>query len=172
MSAVTGPAAIIIGLPGAGKSTVGRLVAEALGVGFRDSDSDVEAAAGEPIADIFISHGEEHFRALERAAVRAALAEHTGVLALGGGAILDPDTQADLADRRVVHLEVSLAAASPRVGLSASRPLLIGSPRKQWLALAEARRPIYSALAQITVDTDGLTPAQVADQVLAELGQR
>ncbi|WP_156250605.1 shikimate kinase [Pseudactinotalea terrae] len=172
MSAVTGPAAIIIGLPGAGKSTVGRLVAEALGVGFRDSDSDVEAAAGEPIADIFINHGEEHFRALERAAVRAALAEHTGVLALGGGAILDPDTQADLADRRVVHLEVSLAAASPRVGLSASRPLLIGSPRKQWLALAEARRPIYSALAQITVDTDGLTPAQVADQVLAELGQR
>src|SRR5690606_8752500 len=108
-------------------------------------------------------HGEEHFRALERAAVRAALAEHTGVLALGGGAILDPDTQADLADRRVVHLEVSLAAASPRVGLSASRPLLIGSPRKQWLALAEARRPIYSALAQITVDTDRLTPAQVAD---------
>jgi shikimate kinase len=161
MSAVTGPAAIIIGLPGAGKSTVGRLVAEALGVGFRDSDGD-----------IFINHGEEHFRALERAAVRAALAEHTGVLALGGGAILDPDTQADLADRRVVHLEVSLAAASPRVGLSASRPLLIGSPRKQWLALAEARRPIYSALAQITVDTDGLTPAQVADQVLAELGQR
>lgn len=172
MSAVTGPAAIIIGLPGAGKSTVGRLVAEALDVGFRDSDSDVEAAAGEPIADIFINHGEEHFRALERAAVRAALAEHTGVLALGGGAILDPDTQADLADRRVVHLEVSLAAASPRVGLSASRPLLIGSPRKQWLALAEARRPIYSALAQITVDTDGLTPAQVADQVLAELGER
>lgn len=172
MSAVTGPAAIIIGLPGAGKSTVGRLVAEALGVGFRDSDSDVEGTAGEPIADIFINHGEEHFRALERAAVRAALAEHTGVLALGGGAILDPQTQADLAGRRVVHLEVSLAAASPRVGLSASRPLLIGSPRKQWLALAEARRPIYTSLAQITVDTDGLTPAQVADRVLAELGQR
>jgi len=171
-SAHGGPAVIVIGLPGAGKSTVGQLLAAALGVGFRDTDADVEAAAGESISDIFLTHGEERFRALERAAVAAALAEHDGVLALGGGAILDTDTQADLAGHRVVHLQVSLAAASPRVGLSAARPLLVGSPRKQWLELAEARRPIYTALAQVTVDTDGKTPEQVVEQVLAALGER
>ncbi|WP_420114242.1 shikimate kinase [Pseudactinotalea sp.] len=168
----TGPAVVVIGLPGAGKSTVGRLLAEALGVEFRDTDHDVEAAAGTSISDIFLSEGEEAFRARERAAVVAALAEHPGVLALGGGAILDPVTQADLAGLRVVHLNVSLAAASPRVGLSAARPLLVGSPRKQWLELAEARKPIYRSLATISIDTDMLTPEQVVEQVLAELGER
>ncbi|GAB2624256.1 shikimate kinase [Pseudactinotalea suaedae] len=171
-SAQPGPAVIVIGLPGAGKSTVGQLLADALGVGFRDTDADVEAAAGESISDIFLTHGEERFRALERAAVVAALAEHDGVLALGGGAILDAHTQADLAGHRVVHLQVSLAAASPRVGLSAARPLLVGSPRKQWLELAEARRPVYTALAQVTVDTDGKTPEEVVEQVLLGLGER
>lgn len=166
------PRLILIGLPGAGKSTVGRVLADALGVTFRDTDDDVEAAAGESIADIFITHGEEHFRALERAAVVAALAEHDGVLALGGGAILDSRTRADLADRTVVHLDVSLASAAPRVGLSTARPLLVGSPRKQWLALAEQRKPIYASLATITVSTDGLTAEQVAERVLAELGER
>ena len=167
----TGPTLIVIGLPGAGKSTVGTLLAKELGVGFRDTDADVEAAAGEEISDIFLTHGEEHFRALERAAVVRALSEHDGVLALGGGAILDQDTQADLQDRRVVHLEVTLAAASPRIGLSGARPLLVGSPRKQWLVLAQARQPIYEALAQVSVSTDGRTPEQVVERVLAELGE-
>jgi shikimate kinase len=166
---VSGPVLVVIGLPGAGKSTVGRLLADALGVGFRDTDDDVEAAAGETIADIFVSRGEEQFRALERAAVVAALAEHDGVLALGGGAILDPQTQADLGGLSVVHLDVSLTAASPRIGLSGARPLLVGSPRKQWLVLAEARRPIYTSLARLSVSTDGRTPQEVAEQVLAEL---
>ena len=168
-SAKTGPVAVVIGLPGAGKTTVGTLLAEALGVGFRDTDVDVEQVAGTSIADIFLTEGEERFRELERAAVVAALAEHTGVLALGGGAILDAATQADLAGRRVVHLGVSLAAASPRVGLSAARPLLVGSPRKQWLALAEERKPIYTALATLSIDTDLLTPEQVVEQVLEGL---
>lgn len=171
-ASTTGPAAVVIGLPGAGKTTVGRLLAEALGVTFRDTDADVEATAGEEISDIFITHGEEHFRSLERGAVVAALAEHDGVLALGGGAVLDPRTQADLAGRRVVHLEVSLSAASPRIGLSASRPLLLGSPRKQWLELAEARKPIYASLATVVVSTDGRTPEQVVELVLAGLGER
>jgi len=166
---VSGPVLVVIGLPGSGKSTVGRLLADALGVGFRDTDDDVEAAAGETIADIFVSRGEDEFRALERAAVVSALAEHDGVLALGGGAILDPQTQADLGGHRVVHLDVSLAAASPRIGLSGARPLLVGSPRKQWLVLAEARRAIYTSLARVSVSTDGRTPQQVAEQVLAEL---
>ena len=104
-----------------------------------------------------------------RAAVVRALSEHDGVLALGGGAILDPQTQADLEGHRVVHLEVTLAAASPRIGLSGARPLLVGSPRKQWLVLAQARQPIYDALAQVSVSTDGRTPQEVAELVLAAL---
>lgn len=167
----TGPVAVVIGLPGAGKSTVGRLLAEALGVDFRDTDDDIERVAGTSISDIFLNEGEQEFRARERAAVVAALAEHTGVLALGGGAILDTDTQADLAGHQVVHLNVSLAAASPRVGLSAARPLLVGSPRKQWLTLAEQRKPIYRSLATISVDTDMLTPDQVVAEVRAAMEQ-
>lgn len=166
------PRVVVIGLPGAGKSTVGTLLAQALGVDFRDTDTDIENATGSSISDLFVSHGEEHFRALERAAVVAGLTDHDGVLALGGGAILDPDTQTDLADHTVLHLEVSLAAASPRIGLSGSRPLLIGSPRKQWLTLAQARQPIYTSLATVTVSTDGRTPEQVVDLVLHELGVR
>lgn len=166
------PAAVVVGLPGAGKSTVGRLLAEALGVSFRDTDADVERVAGESISDVFVTRGEEHFRALERAAVVAALAEHDGVLALGGGAVLDADTRADLAGHRVVLLQVSLSAASPRIGLSASRPLLMGSPRKQWLELAEARKPFYESVATVTVSTDGQTPEQVVQQVLTALGPR
>jgi shikimate kinase len=169
---VSGPRLVVIGLPGAGKSTVGRLLADALGVGFRDTDDDIETTSGTSISDIFVTHGEKHFRALERAAVVAALAEHDGVLALGGGAILDPDTQADLADVTVAHLDVSLAAASPRIGLSSSRPLLVGSPRKQWLRLAEARRPIYTRLASVSVATDGRTPEQVVAAVLEGLADR
>lgn len=168
---MTGPAVVLIGLPGAGKSTVGALVASALDVEFRDTDHDIEQSAGESIPDIFVNHGEAHFRRLERAAVAAALSEHTGVLALGGGAILDPDTRADLAACRVVHLAVSLAAASPRVGLSGSRPLLIGSPRKQWLTLAQERAPLYESVSQLRVDTDDLTPEQVSERVLAGLEQ-
>lgn len=169
---MSGPAAVVVGLPGAGKSTVGLLLADELGVAFRDTDADVERVAGESISDVFVTRGEEHFRALERAAVVAALAEHDGVLALGGGAVLDADTRADLAGHRVVHLQVSLSAASPRIGLSASRPLLMGSPRKQWLALAEARKPFYESVATVTVSTDGLTPEQVVQQVLTALGPR
>lgn len=169
---MTGPALVVVGLPGAGKSTVGRLVADALGVGFRDTDADVEALAGESIADLFVTRGEQHFRALERAAVVTALSEHDGVLALGGGAILDADTRADLAGHAVVLLQVSLSAASPRIGLSASRPLLVGSPRKQWLELAQARQPLYAEVATITVPTDDRTPEQVAADVLAQLEAR
>jgi shikimate kinase len=165
-----GPRLVVVGPPGAGKSTVGRLVADALGVGFRDTDADVEAAAGESIADIFVLHGEEDFRARERDAVVRALAEHDGVLAVGGGAVLDERTRADLRGRPVLHLEVSLASAAPRVGLTGSRPLLLGNPRKQWLELAQARLPLYAEVASITVSTDGRTPEQVRDAVLAELG--
>lgn len=167
---MSGPTLVLVGPPGAGKSTVGRLLAQAWGVPFRDTDDDVEVAEGRTIADIFIDSGEEHFRAAERAAVVRALAEHDGVLALGGGAVLDPDTQAELAGLAVVYLSVSLAAASPRVGLNANRPLLVGSPRRQWQLLMEARRGIYASLAAVEVSSDDRTPEQVRDAVLEQLG--
>lgn len=164
------PVAVVIGPPGSGKTTVGRLVAQRLGVGFRDTDADVETAAGKPVADIFVADGEPHFRELEREAVTTALATHDGVLALGGGAVLDEHTQSALAayvaaGGTVVFLDVSLAHAAPRVGFNQSRPLLLGNPRSRWAALMEARRPVYERVATLHVHTDARTPAQVAHEI-------
>lgn len=167
---MTRPRAVLIGPPGAGKSTVGEILARRWGVRVRDTDTDIVAATGQSIADIFLEEGEEFFRALERDAVVRALAEHDGVLALGGGAVLDPATQADLADQTVVFLDVSLAEVAPRVGLNTARPLLLGNPRARWQALMDARRAVYSSLATVTVDTDGCTPEEVAERVLDALG--
>jgi shikimate kinase len=163
------PKAVVIGPPGSGKSTVGRLLAERLGVPFRDTDDDVEAAAGKPIGDIFVDDGEGRFRAMERAAVRDALDTHEGVLALGGGAILDPATQADLAGGPVVYLEVGLSDAVKRVGLASARPLLVLNPRSQFRKLMEERRPIYEGLAKVRVATDGREPAEVTDEIVQGL---
>lgn len=166
---MSSPVVVLVGPPGAGKSTVGELLARVYGVGFRDTDADVEAAAGRSVADVFLEDGEETFRALERAAVVAGLAEHDGVLALGGGAVLDPATQADLAAHTVVFLDVSLAEAAPRVGLSGARPLLVGNPRARWQALMAQRRPIYERIATVRVGTDGIAPDDVAQRVLDAL---
>ena len=165
----TRPAAVLIGPPGSGKTTVGALLARAWGVAFRDTDADVERMAGRTVADIFLDEGEAAFRAFERQAVVAALREHDGVLALGGGAVLDPDTQRDLAAHTVVFLDVSLAHAAPRVGLTAARPLLLGNPRAQWQALMDARRGTYQRLATVMIDTDGVTPEAVTQRVLDAL---
>lgn len=166
---MSGPRVVLIGPPGAGKSTVGRLLADVWDVTYRDTDADVEASEGTTIADVFLDRGEEYFRAREREAVRRALATHDGVLAVGGGAVLDTDTQADLAGHTVVFLDVTLTDATQRVGLARSRPLLVGSPRRQWQLLMDARRPIYERLATAVVLTDGLRPEQVREAVLAAL---
>jgi shikimate kinase len=163
------PKAVVIGPPGSGKTTVGRLLAQRLGVAFRDTDHDVEAAAGKPIGDIFVDDGEEHFRALERSAVRHGLAAHEGVLALGGGAVLDAGTQAELAGLPVVYLEVGLSDAVKRVGLASARPLLVLNPRSQFRKLMEERRPIYEGLASVQVKTDDRDPADVVDEVVKGL---
>jgi shikimate kinase len=152
---------------GAGKSTVGRLVADALGVGFLDSDQEIERATGKSVADIFVDDGEAHFRELERRAVAESLGTHTGVLALGGGAVLDAGTRALLAGHRVVFLRVGLADAARRVGLGVSRPLLLGNVRGRIKQLLDERAPVYESVATQVVDTDGLTAAEVADQVRA-----
>jgi shikimate kinase len=159
------PLVVLVGPPGAGKTTVGRLVAEESGVGFRDTDEDVENAAGISISDIFVDQGEEAFRALERDAVKQALAEHSGVLALGGGAVVDEGTRTLLADHHVVFLAVGLGDAAARVGLNRDRPLLLGNPRQQLRGMLEQRRPLYDQVAAVTVVTDGRTPEDIAHEV-------
>jgi shikimate kinase len=166
---MTRPKAVIIGPPGSGKSTIGARLAERLTVAFRDTDADVEAVAGKPVGEIFIDDGEARFRELEREAVRAALEEHAGVLALGGGAILDEGTQALLAGHTVVYLQVGLSDAIKRVGLASARPLLVLNPRSQMRKLMEERRPVYERLAVITVSTDGREPDDVGEEILKEL---
>lgn len=166
---MSSPRVVLVGPMGAGKSTVGRLLAERWGVGFRDTDDDVERVDGRTISDIFVDSGEEHFRALEREAVAHALGEHAGVLAVGGGAVTSPETRAVLAGHRVVFLRVGLSDAAARVGLGASRPLLLGNVRGTMKALLDERNPVYVAVADATVDTDGRTPDEVADLVEAAL---
>ena len=154
---MSGPVVVLVGVPGAGKSTVGMALAERLGVSFRDTDEDVESTTGRAIADIFIDSGEPEFRRLEAAAVAAALAEHDGVLALGGGAVIDAGTRALLVGGPVVWLRVGLAAASQRAGLSGARPVLLGNVRAQMKALMDARAPLYTEVARLIVDTDDLS---------------
>ncbi len=166
-SATIKPVLVLVGPPGSGKSTVGELVASRLGVAFRDTDRDIEAAAGESIADIFVGQGEPRFRELERGAVRAALAEHPGVLALGGGSVVAPETRALLTGHRVVFLDVSVAEAAARVGFNRDRPLLLGNARGQLRRLMAERRPVYEAVATRTVNTDGRTPEEIAAEVAA-----
>lgn len=168
---VVRPVVVVVGPPGAGKTTAAELLAERLGVAVRDTDQDVEAAEGESIQDIFVGRGEPAFRELEAAAVAEALSSHDGVLALGGGAVMDPRTRALLADHTVVHLDVGLAQAAARVGMNSGRPLLLGNIRSQLKQLMDARRPLYAEVATFTVDTNELTPEQVVDRVLEELGR-
>nr|WP_180218009.1 shikimate kinase [Streptomyces albus] len=154
---------------GVGKSTVGAILAERLGVTCRDTDQDIVETAGKPVSEIFLEEGEPHFRELERAAVRTALAEHTGVLALGGGAVLAEETRRLLAGHPVVFLEMGVNEAVKRVGLDAPRPLLVINPRQQWRRLMEERRPLYTEVARAVVSTEDRTPEQVADEILAAL---
>jgi len=165
-----GPAVVLVGVPGAGKTTVGRALAARLGVPFRDTDTDVETTTGRTIADIFVESGEPEFRRLEARAVTAALLAHDGVLALGGGAVLDPRTRSALAGRAVVWLRVGLAAASQRAGLSGARPVLLGNVRAQMKALMDAREPLYTEVATLVVDTDQLDPEQVVAAIVEGLG--
>ncbi len=151
------PVAILIGPPGAGKSTVGPLLAARLGVGFLETDEQVEATAGKPVGDIFVEDGEAAFRALEREAVTRAVGNHDGVLGLGGGAVLDPGTQVLLAQQR------------KRVGMDRPRPLLIGNPRARLRELLEQRLPIYEKLARITVTTDDRAPDEIAADIAAQI---
>ncbi|GAA3532067.1 shikimate kinase [Amycolatopsis ultiminotia] len=164
------PRAVVVGPPGSGKSTVGPMLAAALGVAFRDTDDDIVARTGRSIADIFAEDGEPAFRALEEQAVATALAEHGGVLSLGGGAPLAPGTRTRLAEHPVVFLNVGLAVGVQRTGLSAARPLLAGvNPRATFKALLDARLPMYREVATVEIETDHRAPEEVVAAAVAAL---
>jgi len=164
------PSAVIIGPPGSGKSTVGPLLAERLGVEFVDADAEVEELAGKTISDIFAEDGEPRFRELEEQVIADGLTKHTGVYSLGGGAVLSEATRKRLTDHPVVFLNVGMAVGVQRVGLSSARPLLVGvNPRATFKQLLDARLPLYQQVAKVQVDTDRLTPDEVVDAVVTEL---
>ncbi|AXG76872.1 shikimate kinase [Streptomyces paludis] len=167
---MSAPVVVLVGPMGVGKTTVGELLAERLGTRFRDSDADIVAAQGRTIADIFVDEGEDRFRELEREAVRTALAGHDGVLALGGGAVLDATTRELLAGLPVVYLTMEVGEAIKRSGLNTARPLLAVNPRQQWKLLMEARRHHYTDVARVVVPTDDLTAEEVTEAVLEALG--
>ncbi|WP_324652113.1 shikimate kinase [Georgenia sp. H159] len=171
MSEPTVPRArvVLVGPPGAGKTTVGHELARMLGVTLRDTDEDVERLEGRTISDIFIEDGEAHFRVREHEAVLRALAEHDGVVALGGGAVEHPATRTALRAVPVAYLDVSMAKALPRVGLSGARPLLVDSPRRRWMSLMEARRPLYEEVAGLVVSTDTEPVPRVATLIAEAL---
>jgi shikimate kinase len=162
-----GPVAVLIGPPGSGKSAVGALLAARLGVGFRDTDADVGAAAGKPVGDIFIEDGEQAFRELEREAAASALREHEGVVALGSGAVLDEGVQQALRGRGspVVYLAAGFGTIARRVGLDRPRVVVPGNPRGRLRAMLDERAPLYERLATVTVDTDGFAPEEIAEQI-------
>lgn len=163
---------VIVGPPGAGKTTVGRVLARRLGVGFTDVDALIVARAGRSIADIFLQDGEDAFRALERTVVAEALRTSDGVLALGGGSVLATETRERLRGHRVVHLTVGLADGLRRTGMSTARPLLAGvNPRATFKALLDARMPLYREVATVEVDTVRRSANQVARAVLVALGE-
>ena len=158
---------LLIGPPGAGKSTVGQALANKLAIDFIDTDQVIENETGKTITDIFVVDGEPHFRALELQILKTVLILESGVISLGGGAPISQDAQEAIeqSNSHTVFLDVSLATAAPRVGFNRDRPLLLGNPRAQWQALSDNRRPIYEKLADDAIKVDDMN----VDQIVAEI---
>ena len=164
------PPIILIGPPGAGKSSVGRALAKKLSLNFLDSDKVVEEKSGKSIPEIFITDGEPAFREMEKAVVIDLIENQDGVIALGGGSVMDLEVSKRLLPMaNVVFLDVSISNAAPRVGFNRDRPLLLGNPRQQWIALMEKRRSTYEALAKARVSTDNKKPVEVVEEIVKEL---
>ncbi|GMA31266.1 shikimate kinase [Litorihabitans aurantiacus] len=168
------PAVVLCGPMGSGKSAVGRRLATRLATGFLDSDTEVEETEGRTVAEIFASDGEPRFRDLEHAAVARALTGHDGVLALGGGAVMDARTQEALADYRaaggvVAYLQVGVRDAMLRIGSAASRPLLAEDPRERWSRLASEREGTYRLVSDLVVVTDRRSPGAVVREIADHL---
>lgn len=161
---------IIIGPPGAGKTTIGKLLAKDLELDFIDTDSEIERQTGKKISDIFLDEGETGFRKIEREIVIKSLKEEDVVISLGGGSILDSEVEGLLRNEpQVVYLEVSISNAAPRVGFNTERPLLLANPRQQWLKLFEERRELYEALGRYRVNTDNRKPKETVAEIQERL---
>jgi shikimate kinase len=164
------PRAVLVGLPGSGKSTIGRRLARALGVGMLDTDAAIEAQTGRSIADIFATDGEQEFRRIEEQVVRAALADHDGVVALGGGAVTTSGVRSALAGHTVVFLEMTAAEGVRRTGRNTARPLLAGKDRaEKFRVLMSQRTPLYRQVATIRVNTNRRNPGAVVTYVVSRL---
>lgn len=162
-------AIVLIGVPGAGKSTVGKILAQQLGTTFIDTDSVIEQVAGKSISDIFIQDGEPHFRQLEKQIIAESLANNDAVISLGGGALMDPQTRSLVKEQICYWLQAGLSQAVDRVGMNKNRPLLLGNVRGQLADLMAAREPLYIECAKHVVDTNQLTAEQVANHIFDEV---
>ena len=162
---------LLIGPPGAGKSTIGVALAKELELDFMDTDQVIERETGKTITDIFVVDGEPHFRAIELQTLRTVLNLESGVISLGGGAPISQDAQEAIeqSNSHTIFLDVSLATAAPRVGFNRDRPLLLGNPRAQWQALSDNRRPIYEKLADDAIKVDDMSVDQIVNQIKKNL---
>jgi shikimate kinase len=167
------PRIILIGPPGAGKTSIGRALAKDLDVDFADTDTLIEEDQGKSVSLIFVEDGEPHFREVEARVCLAALQEVQGVLSLGGGSVLTPSIAEAIAasDSDVIFLDVSLAVAAPRIGFNRDRPLLLNNPRQQWQRLLDARRPVYESLATIRIEVENLSVNQIVKEILSKLAK-
>ncbi|CAN2200408.1 AroK Shikimate kinase [Candidatus Nanopelagicaceae bacterium] len=158
---------VLIGAPGSGKSTVGAALAKVLALDFIDTDLLIEEREGKAITDIFVVDGEPHFRAVELETLKHVLTLNDVVISLGGGAPISDQAQQliNSSESRVVFLDVSLATAAPRVGFNRDRPLLLGNPRAQWQALSDKRRPIYEALADVSIKVDDMSVEAITSEI-------
>ena len=162
---------VLVGVPGAGKTTVGKLLANNLGIDFFDSDQVIESRAGKSVSDIFTQDGEPAFRKLEHDVIVKLLDSNNVVLALGGGSLGNDETRAKVKDATTVWLVAGLAQAVDRVGMNRNRPLLLGNVRGQLADLMAAREPFYKEVAAIAVDTSKLIPSEVVTEIVSELGK-
>jgi shikimate kinase len=162
---------VLVGVPGAGKTTVGKLLAKDLGIDFFDSDQVIESRSGKSVSDIFTQDGEPAFRKLEHDVIVELLDSNKVVLALGGGSLGNDETRAKVKDATTVWLVAGLAQAVDRVGMNRNRPLLLGNVRGQLADLMAAREPFYKEVAAIAVDTSRLIPSEVVTEIVAELGK-
>ncbi|KUI36135.1 shikimate kinase [Mycobacterium sp. IS-1496] len=164
------PRAVLVGLPGSGKSTIGRRLAKAMGLTLLDTDAAIEETTGRTIADIFATDGEQEFRRIEEEVIRSALQTHDGVLSLGGGAVTTPGVRDALAGHTVIYLEISAAEGVRRTGGSTVRPLLAGPDRaEKYKALMDARVPLYRRVATMRVNTNRRNPGAVVRHIVARL---
>lgn len=165
------PRVILIGPMGSGKTTIGSLLAEKLGLAFRDTDRLIEEQEEKPVSQIFLDQGEDVFRAIEKRVLRDELLTDATVLSLGGGAPISIDAQSALRaiSSYIIFLDISLSTVVPRIGFNRDRPLLLNNPRGQWQTLMEARRPIYEALADVTINVDDKSEEEIVTIALSSL---